>query len=459
MQSREAILHDRLSTLLFRMSVPGVLSMLVISLNSFVDAVYAGRLIGQDALAGVSLCIPLMVINSAVTGFISSGASNVLSRAVGSGNTGVTQQIFAYVLIYSVVVSLVLGTAGYFLAESALKLIGAEHGVLKEGAAYYRWMMTGCFTSIFGLACSSLLRAEGQMKLSMRMTIAGVICNIILNPILIYYCNWGVKGAALATVLSMAVYSLGILKFLNSNRSSVKLDLRQIKLDKEVLKEITEIGSSAMVMQASSFVRQLVLFKMVTLYSDRFEEAFFSAVFRIYSFSLIPVFGILQALQPVIGINFGAGKYERSMEALKIFRLSCCLVMLLVLIPVQVFPKQMLSLILPNSDFTHDDLFHFRLMMGILIIAPVSSTGIVFLQATGNGKISASLALGRETLLFIPLLLSAPHFLGKQGIYLGLFTENVLYMLIVLFVVRRQMIKIKLRNNHAKLETSNPLLN
>lgn len=438
MSSREAILNDRLWKLMYRMSIPGIMSMLVISVNSFVDAIFAGRLIGPDALAGVSLSIPLLVINSAAIGFISSGASTVLSRAIGKRDKSVLHQIFTYVLIYTLAISLFLSVSGYLFARPLMELMGAKSGVLEEGVSYYKWMVAGCFSSVFGLAMSALIRAEGQIKYTMRLTILSVITNIALNALFIGYFDLGVKGSAWATVVSMALYSALALYYFLSGRSSVKISLRVFKPDCHIISEISSVGTSAMIMQLNSFVRQVFLFKTVTLYNSSSEVAFFSAVFRIFSFSVIPVFGMLQAMQPIVGINFGAQNYERSITALNQFRIACIGLMLLILIPVFVFPETILSLILPGMKFSEQDIFHFRLLMCILPVAPVASTSIVFLQATGNGKISSCLALGRELILFIPLILLLPFLAGKSGVFYGLFIENILYTLIVFLVVRRQ---------------------
>jgi putative MATE family efflux protein len=431
------------------MSLPGIMSMLVISLNSFVDAVFAGRIIGADALAGVSLSMPLLVVNSAITGFISSGASNVLSHAIGNGNESVTKNIFTYVAFYTVGVSVVLGILGFTYARPIMQLMGAEFRVLEEGIRYYKWMMAGSVTSIFGLGMSALIRAEGQMKFTMRVTSASVLINIILNPLLMGYMGLGVMGSAWATIISMGFYSASTLYYFLSGRSAITINLKKFKADIEIIRAISSVGISALIMQLNSFVRQVFLFKTVTLYNSSADVAFFSAVFRIFSFSVIPIFGMLQAMQPIVGINYGAGNYERSISALKLFRLACSSLMLMILVPVFVFPTTLLSLILPNMAFSEQNIFHFRLLMCILPLAPIASTSVVFLQATRNAKIATYLALGREVLLFIPLLVLLPHLTGKNGIYYGLFIENVLYMLIVFFVVRRQTKTISLNTNRA----------
>lgn len=429
------------------MSVPGILSMLVISFNSFVDAIFAGRLISADALAGISLSMPLLIINSAVTGFISSGASNLLSRAIGNDDKVVLKYIFTYVLIFSLVASLLLGALGYFYAKPALILLGASDSVLIEATGYYTWMMAGSFTSIFGLAASSLIRAQGQMRYAMRVTAIAVTTNIILNPLLIVYMGMGIKGSALATVISMGVFSVLTVCYFLSDKSVVKISLQGFKFNYQIVAGISSVGLSALIMQLNGFVRQVILFKTVTWYSDATDVAFFSAVFRIFSFSVIPVFGMLQGMQPIVGINFGAKNYNRSIAALRNFRLGAMGLMLIVLFPILLFPETVLRLLLPQMQFSPNDILHFRLLMFILPIAPIASTSVVFLQATGNGSTSTYLALSRELVLFVPLMILLPYTIGKSGIYYGLFLENVLYMLIVYAAVTREVGKMRTSTN------------
>jgi putative MATE family efflux protein len=446
MTDKEKILTENLWKLIYRMSLPGIMSMLIISLNAIVDAVFAGRLIGSEALAGIALSIPLLVINAAATGFISSGAANVLSRAIGNHNQERMSLIFSYVIIYALVISGLLTCLGCYFARDLMRLMGAEKGILFAGSEYYKWMMAGCGTSIFGLALSALIRAEGKMKITMTITIISVIANVILNPLLIKYAGLGVKGSALATIIAMGIYTLLTLQYFLQGRSQVKINFQSFSLDKNVIFEIATVGLSALIMQLNGFARQVFLFKTVTWYNNPNEVAFFSATFRIFSFLVIPIFGMLQAMQPIVGINYGAQNYKRSMQALHYFRLSCMILMTFFLIPVLIFPEILLKLILPKMIFSVTDLFHFRLLMCVLLVAPISSTGVVYLQATGKGKISTYLALARELLLFIPLMLCLPIIIGKNGIYYALLLENLIYMCIVLLVV-----KVQLNSNYTNL--------
>lgn len=438
MNNRQEILTQSIWKLMFKMSLPGILGMLVLSANAFIDAIFVGRLVGPEALAGISLTIPLFVLNSAFISLVSAGSASLLSRALGGSDNHVQPQLLFQVFILCIAGSLLLSVIGYFHATSLLRLMGAKGESLVAGVAYYKISMLGSFFSIFGLCLSALIRAEGNMKYAMSVTAAGVVINIFFNPIFIKYLNLGVAGSAWATVLSMVFYTLFNAVYFFRKKIFDKKIIRYFALDIALITEICGIGLSAMIMQLSSLVRQVFLFRSVSFYSNSEHEiALFATIYRIFSFSIIPVFGMLQALQPIAGMNYGADQTKRSIIAMQIFRKAAIIMMVFITLPSFVYPEQILSLILPDADFSERDLLHFRLMLCILPVAPVASTAIVYLQATGNKKVATKLAFSRELFLFLPIIFIIPYYYKYYGIYYSLFIENVLYMMLVSAVMFR----------------------
>lgn len=436
---RQMILQDDLWCLMVRLSLPGIVGMLVIAVNSFVDALYVGRFVGAEALAGVSMTIPLTVLNTALLNLVAAGANSLLSRSIGSEDKAVQERIFAHILLLCIGVSILLMIPGVFFAAEVVGLTGATGPVLHYGVQYYIISQAGCFFSVFGLVSAGLMRAEGQIKRAMFISVSGVLLNVLLNPVFIVWLQMGVGGSAWATVLSMFLYCLLTTRYFQSGKSVVKIRLGLQIWKKQIFRDILAVGVSAMLMQLSSFIRQLFLFRAVTRYGTDTQLALFSAVYRLFTFSIIPVFGILQSLQPVVGINYGAGQQRRSKAAVAVFLTGCISLMLLITLPSFIFPRQVLNLLVPGISLNAGDLFCFRMVLLVLLIAPVSSVSIVYLQATGNVTWSAWLAGGRELLLFLPLVLLLPKFYGHAGVYYTLVIENFLYMLIVLLVLRYYM--------------------
>lgn len=434
------ILQDNLWALMVKMSLPGIAGMLVIAVNSFVDALYVGRFVGAEALAGVSMSIPLMVLNTAMLNLIAAGANSLLSRSIGREDKAVQEQIFAHVLLLSIGAALLLMIPGIFFARAIIALTGASGNVLEHGMQYYIVTQAGCFFSVFGLVSSGLIRAEGQIKRAMLISLAGVTINVLLNPLFIIGLQMGVQGSALATVLSMFCYCLLTTWYFLSSKSVVHIRINRKVWRNYIFRDILAVGLSAMLMQLSSFVRQLFLFKAVTHYGTDAQVVLFSAIYRLFTFSIIPVFGILQSLQPVVGINYGAGQYKRSTKALVVFLTGCLGLMALMALPSFIFPEEVLGLLIPDMVVDSAGISHFRMTLIVLLVAPISSVSVVYLQATGNAKWSAWLAGGREIALFLPLVLLLPALYGHAGVYYTLVAENLLYMLIVLLVMRHYMI-------------------
>jgi len=434
---REALLKDKLWKLLLHLSLPGILGMVVVSLNSLVDAFFVSRLVGSDAFAGVSLTLPLFALNTAVVGLLSSGSAILYSRAIGKEDAEVKEKLFAQVFLLTICASLVLDLIGMCFGRPLLLFLGAGDALLGYGLPFYRWAIAGCWTSIFGLCTSGLIRAEGNTAYAMKITGGAVLINVALNPLFVGVCHLGVRGAALATILSMFVYSL--LTFLYFYSGKGYLRVRNIfRSDRRLLLAILRTGMPSLFMQINTFFRQLILFRIATVYSSLSQLTVFTAIYRLFTFSAIPVFGIVQALQPVLGINFGAGRMDRVTAAVRIFRSGAVMLMLLMALPGWLFPTGLLSL-LASGTVTSEATGYFRWVLLVLPMMPLASTSIVYLQATGHGKIASRLIFSREWAIFLPIIWLSTHMLGYGGIYYGLLIENAVYIGLVFFTASRVM--------------------
>jgi putative MATE family efflux protein len=431
------LLEDSLWSLLLRLSPPGILSMAMVSLNALLDAVYLGQFVGAEALAGVSLLLPLTTLLASVVGWIATGAASVLSRALGAGDSSLAGKIFNQVLFLSLLASGLLMGLGYGFSDSLVGLMGGNGEALGYGKDYLMVWLGGSFFTIFGMASNALIRSEGKMKKATVFAGISVLVDCLLTPLLVQGLGWGVRGTALSTVLSMAVYALLTGLYFVHKKPAYSLDKIRVQVHPSILRPILAIGLSAFVMQSTNFVRQLFIFQSMAYYASPAQLAFFSAVFRIFSFALIPVFGVLQALQPVAGVNFGAKNYQRSIQAVQVFSWGGIAVLLPVWLPTILFPQLALSVLLPDTAFSAHDLANFRWVMLSLPFTPLASTGIVFFQATGQAKRASLLTFGRQAFLFIPLILLLPRFFAVDGIYYCLALENTLWILIVCGVKMR----------------------
>jgi Na+-driven multidrug efflux pump len=428
--------RDGLWGILRRMALPGVAGAVLMSVHTLVDAAFVGKFLGPDALAGLSLGMPLAVLSGAFTGWIGGGAATVWSRALGRGEEGERPAILAQVFWLSLAASLLLGVPGFLLAESFLRIMGGSGNNLAAGAEFYRIFLAGSFFSLFGVSANGLLRAEGKISLAMRFAFLSVFLNIALDACFLVFLGWGIGAAAWSTLLSTAVLALAVTRYSPAARTDARSRRERLfppggwRLGHEILAN----GFPSLVTQSTIFLRQALLFQAAAHWGDGKDIAFLGAAFRIFTFAVMPVFGLMQSLQPVAGINHGAGRGDRSIQAVWIWSSAGVLLLLPVWCVLQAFPGFFLSFFFPPAEVPLEQVGLFRLaMLGLpLLVFPVAV--MTALQAMGKYWLATGLSVGRQVFLFPVLLFGLAGLSGLRGIYQALVAESVLFAVVTLAV-------------------------
>ena len=422
--------------LMLKLTPVAVVAMSINSINTFVDALFIGQFLGEKALAAVSLAFPLTLFSNAFAAMLGVGGSSLLSISIGSKDKETQGKIFGVVAVLSVVVSIILITLGWTFAEDMIAAIGGKGEVLEMGTLYYRTLILGAFVQIFAVAINFLIRAEGKLKTAMTMTMTAMISNMILNPIFIYYLELGIAGAAYASILSMVILMVLGLRYYTKGNTSYSVDFKYFKLDKIIVRPILAVGVSAMMMQIMFLIQNVIVFKMVSLYGDDWDIAFMGACYRIMILMLVPGFGFSTAVQPVIGINYGARDYGRVKEAFYVFGMGCMGLTTILLILFEIFPRSILGLMMPDSIFEPIDIFNFRIMMAPVFISSFFIMGVVLYQSIGQAKISGIVTILREIVFFIPFVLLFPRWFGITGIYAAPIVQNVAVFFVMVVLLR-----------------------
>ncbi|MCU0444714.1 MAG: MATE family efflux transporter [Microscillaceae bacterium] len=413
----EQILNQSLWRIMLRLSVPGILGMLAVSLNTFIDAIFVGQLIGKNALAAISLALPLTLVVAGLSSLVGVGASSLLSRAIGAKDVTTQGKIFGNTLVMSLVISSFLTVFGYWFAQDLIAFMGGKGEVLTLGATYLEIFMLGSFFRVFGVAGNMLIRAEGKIREAMTFTTISMILNIGLNPLFISGLGWGIAGSAWASVSALAVYSVLNIAYFASNRPSFPVNLTRFRLDIDLMPKILPVGISAMLMQVLFFLQQTIVFKSIAVYGTEDDLAFMGAYYRVIMLAVVPVFGFVQSLQPVVGISYGAKNYSRVVRAVQVFSWGGTLLLTLIWLPIQLFPQVVLHWMLPQETFSANDLSNFRLAILMLPTMPFMFIGITLFQAIGNGRLATTLLMVRQVILFIPVVLILPVYWGVSGIF------------------------------------------
>jgi putative MATE family efflux protein len=449
-QLTNEILNGNLVKLMFKLSTPGILGMLLIGLNTFLDALFAGRLIGETALAAISLALPLTSIVIGCAMSIGVGSASILSRAIGSGDTKTQSRIFGTLIILSVIISSFITIFGYGFSNKLIAFMGGEGEVAFYGSEYFKTYMLGSVFLVIAVSSSQLIKAEGRIALATLFAGIYVAINAILNPLFVSVFDLGIQGIAWATVISAVVYSFVNCIYFISGKSSISVNPKKFTFAVDLLPAILSVGASVMLMQVIGIVQQIVVFKSIAYYGTDSDIAFAGATIRLYSLVITPLYGFVQALNPVIGMNYGARDYKRIKDAYLIFGIGGTIFLILIWLPLQLDPKMFLSWLIPNFAFTYNDLLNFRLVIFSLPFASFVSCSIALFQSIGNGKMAGFITLLRQLVLFLPILFILPIFFGVNGIYYGFPSVDTLAFVIISLLTWIEFKKIHSNNDISK---------
>ena len=402
--------------LLFKLAIPGIIGMLVIGLYPFMDGIFAGRLIGDYAMSAISVSMSLTIINGGISALIGVGSASIVSRAIGKGDKETIDKIFGNFCYWVILFSAIITIVGLIFAPHFLDMVGAKGNIKELGVRYLRVVFFGSLFVNFAQAGNMTMRGEGTLKQSMMIMGTGAILNIILDPILMKLMGeYAIEGAAIATVLSQIVQALLTFHYFSKKSSFVKI--HKVKKYKAIYREMFSIGSSAMMMQILFAVQQTFLFKQAFVYGGDNWGILMSATMRLYMFSFIPLWGMSQGLQPVIGANFGAKQYGRVKDTMKIFMYGATILAAASWIPSMFCSDTLLSLFSVRHEIIEAGVKNFKMFYSTFILYGIMIMTLTFFQSIGDGKKAGVIVLLRQLVLFIPAILLLPQLFGASAVW------------------------------------------
>ena len=426
--------------LLFKLAIPGIIGMLVIGLYPFMDGIFAGRLIGDYAMSAISVSMSLTIINGGISALIGVGSASIVSRAIGKGDKETIDKIFGNFCYWVILFSAIITIAGLIFAPYFLDMVGAKGNIKELGVRYLRVVFFGSLFVNFAQAGNMTMRGEGALKQSMMIMGTGAILNIILDPILMKLMGeYAIEGAAIATVLSQIVQALLTFHYFSKKSSFVKI--HKVKKYKAIYREMFSIGSSAMMMQILFAVQQTFLFKQAFVYGGDNWGILMSATMRLYMFSFIPLWGMSQGLQPVIGANFGAKQYGRVKDTMKIFMCGATILAAASWIPSMFCSDTLLSLFSVRHEIIEAGVKNFKMFYSTFILYGIMIMTLTFFQSIGDGKKAGIIVLLRQLVLFVPAILLLPQLFGASAVWwaepLVDFTMIIAGLFLMLNVMRK----------------------
>lgn len=428
---KEQLLTKTPLALLVQLSVPAVIGMMVIGLYPLMDGIFAGKIIGQAAMAACGIALPLTFINNGVATLIGIGSASVLSRAIGKGDTKTVDKIMGNLIFWVIIFSAIITIGGILLAPHFLTLVGAGGEIKTLGIRYLRILFLGSFFVNFTQSANMVMRGEGLMKKAMLIMGLGALLNIILDPIfMIAMGPYAIEGAALATIIAQFIQALVTLHYFTRKSKVVKI--RRIQSDAQIKKAMFAVGASAMMMQILFMIQQTLLYKMAFQYGGEANGILMAASLRVYAFSFIPLWGMSQGLQPVVGTNFGAGEYKRVRESMKVFCIGGLILAGIFWLPALVWSGEILGLFGVAPAIIADGIWSFRMFYSIFILYGVMVMIITFFQSIGNAKKAGQIVMLRQLIIFVPAMIVLPMCFGISAVW---FTEPLVDFIVICYAL------------------------
>lgn len=428
--------QESISKLLWEYSIPAILGTLVFILYNIVDRMFISYGLGRLAIAGTSITLPIFTFILAISLFIGIGTGVIISISLGAKNKEKAEKAFGMAMFLFVVVGILFSVFGLIYLDNILKLFGAT----KENLIYAREYMKSIFFlvpfQLMAIGLNNILRGEGSPKIAMKMNIIGAVINIILDPILMFYFNLGIKGAAFATVAANIVVTLLQLQHFLGENCKIKLKKEFIRFDFQMLKEISKIGVSPLIMQFSSSLVVIFINKNLNIYGGDLGIAAYGIINSFNTLTYMPIVGVYQGSQPILGYNYGAKKYLRVRETYIKALKAAFIITLVGYILTMFFPKYMLKPFIKNDlELEKMTLEGIKITFSALFLLGVNTIGISYFQSIGRAWITTGLNLYKQVILMLGLLYILPKIYGLKGVWLvSPITEGLTFLVVVFFV-------------------------
>lgn len=422
--------------LILEFSIPAIIGMLVNTLYNIIDRIFIGHIegIGNLAMAGVGVTMPLMFIIMAFGMLIGIGTATKVSIKLGQHDKEAAEKHLGNAFTLIIIISIFLTVFGLIFANPILKAFGASENIIGYGEQFIQVIFIGCIFNMISFGLNHSIRSDGSPKIAMATMLISAIINTILDPIFIFGFGLGVRGGALGTVVAQIVSTIWILYYFTKGSSILKIRRKNLKLDKEVVLSICAIGISPFSMQIAQSAVQVVSNNSLQTYGGDIAISGMTIINSLAMIFLMPIFGLNQGLQPIIGYNFGAKKYDRVKQAVKYGIITATIIVTTGFVIIEVFAEK-LTMIFNNDPALIEVTSHG--MRIFLCILPLIGGQIIvtnYFQSTGKVKISMFLSLLRQVIILIPCLLIIPMFKGLDGVWIAGATSDILSVIITLIV-------------------------
>ncbi|MFI3166172.1 MAG: MATE family efflux transporter [Bacillota bacterium] len=443
------LVTEKISKLMIKFSVPCTLSLLVASLYSIVDQIFIGHGVGYIGNGATNVVFPLTMLIFSVALMFGDGAAAFLSLSLGKNDPDSAHKGVGNAILVSFISGLVLTVIFGLFRDQLLGMFGATEANLAYAQEYFNYLLIGFPFYTVGTTLSSIIRADGSPQTAMNTMLVGCVVNVILDPVLIFVFNWGMMGAAVATIMGQIATALLTLNYLRKTKS-FKLQKSSFKLKWNILKKTLPLGITsfltqfAIVLIVVALNNVMVTYGAMTKYGSDIPLTVIGIVMKVFQIVIAIVVGIAVGCQPIIGFNYGVGAFDRVREIYKKMIVIELVVGFVAMFIFECFPVQVISLFGSESDLYNEfAVIVFRIFLATIVLCCVQKSSSIFLQALGKPVLSLGMSLLRDFMLLVPLIILLPRAFGLIGTLYSAPIADVVSLIAVVIVMKKVMGELK----------------
>ena len=436
---------EKITKLLIQFSLPAIIGMLVNALYSIVDRIYIGNIkdVGHFAIAGVGLTFPVTIFVFAFAVLIGLGGATNISLNLGKKQKDEAEHYLGNAICFGTIVSTIIGILVLIFMEGLVDKLGGSENTSRYTIEYLRIVAIGFPATIVGYVANAGIRSDGNPKMSMVTLLIGAIINIVLDPIFIFGMDMGVSGAAWATIISQYISAAWTIYYFRSKFSGLKLYMKDLPLKWKRIKNIMALGSAPFALQLGSSLVNYTFNHTLKIYGGDNSIGAMAIIQAIVIFLAMPIFGINQGLQPILGYNYGAKLYARVREALRKAILGASIICIFDFIVIQFLSKYFIFIFTREKALLDIASFGLRINTIMFPIIGFQIISSVYFQAVGKPKLSLFISLSRQIIILIPCIIVMSRLFGLTGIWFAAPTSDFISTVITFILIKREMKTLK----------------
>lgn len=421
--NKEFLGTEPVGKLLFRLSIPTVVAQLINMLYNIVDRIYIGHMPGDGSLAltGVGVCLPIIMLISAFASLVSTGGAPRASISMGRQDIKTAEEILGNCFSLQMLISVVLTSVLLAWNRNLLLAFGASENTIEYATDYMSIYAVGTIFVQTTLGMNAFITAQGLTKVSMFSVLIGAVCNIVLDPVFIFALHMGVKGAALATIISQAISCVWVISFLCGKKTTLHLQKKNLRLRKGTALPCIALGTAAFIMQSSESIISVCFNSSLLRFGGDIAVGAMTIMTSVMQFAMLPLVGISQGAQPITSYNYGAGNADRVKKAFRILLTTCLIYSTALWAAVMLAPQAFISIFTSDAALLKFTAPMLRIYLGGLFLFGIQIACQMTFTSLGKAVSSIIVAVVRKFVLLLPLIYIMPHIAADRttGVYMA----------------------------------------